>query len=100
MSVAANESARAGWDASKALGGLVTGITGITASVGGSTDATQKQDWSNETHSQVNNAMVRGMLENSNGDMDKFSQDYMNYKNALLEMGKEAKGESDLSDKK
>jgi hypothetical protein len=100
MSVASNESAKAGWDASKVLGGLFTGVTGITSSVGGSADATQKQNWSNDTHSQVNNAMVRGMLENSNGDMDKFNQDYMGYKNALLDMGQEAKEQSDLEAKK
>ena len=100
MSVASSESAKAGWDASKALGGFFTGVTGITASVGGDVNSTQKQDWSNDTHSQVNNAMVRGMLENSNGDMDKFTQDYMSYKNALLDMGQEAKRQSDLDGKK
>lgn len=100
MSVASSESVKAGWDASEFLGGIVSFTTGVTGSVGVEASATQKQDWTNDTHSQVNNAMVRGMLENSNGDLDKFNQDYMSYKNALLDMGQEAKKQSDLDGKK
>lgn len=100
MSVATNEGVKGGWDASKALGGLFTGVTGITANVDVGGNAEQRQNWTNDHSAQVNNAMVRGMLENSDGNIDKFNQDYMNYKNALLEMGKEAKEGSDLDGKK
>ncbi|MBW5291203.1 MAG: hypothetical protein Rsou_0362 [Candidatus Ruthia sp. Asou_11_S2] len=103
MSVASNESAKAGWDLSKVgygAGKLITGFLGTEIKAGVNGGAKQEQQWSNGTTSQVNNAMVRGMLESSNGDMDKFNQDYMSYKNALLDMGQDAKDQSDLDGKK
>ena len=81
-----------------ASAGFKIPFTNIGANIDGK--SSQSEEWRNDTASQVNNAMVRGMLESSNGDMDKFNQDYMSYKNALLDMGQEAKKQSDLDGKK
>ena len=92
MSVATKEGANLGLQ----VPSWFTNVTGVTggASIGAGAD--QSQRWENHTSAQVNNAMVRSILDDSGGDIDKFSENYMSYKNALLESGQEARDESDL----